>query len=151
MVCLEVYLLPSGSCRVFLQSRTGWTGGRSVWTEQFLPVTSCFHTFPLPLQREPVSTPNKCFRSSWACQPSFVNFILYNQLRYNCSGVKGHMNFTRLAVSSGKQIPVPHLWEKKKKKHKRSLQADGKERRKILVSLAFNTKFSIYHGDYLFI
>lgn len=126
MVCLEVYLLPSGSCRVFLQSRTGWTGGRSVWTEQFLPVASCFHTFPLPLQREPVSTPNKCFRSSRVCQPSFVmlpqgtdkNFISYNQLRCNFSGVKGHMKFTRLAVSSEKQIPVPHLWEEKKKKKK---------------------------------
>lgn len=116
MVCVEENLLPSGSCRVFLQSPTGWTGGRSAWTEQFLPVASCFHTFPLSLQREPVSTPNKCFRNSWVCQPSFVDLILYNQLRYNCSGVKGHMIFTPLAVSSEKQIPVPHSREKKKRR-----------------------------------
>lgn len=78
-------------------SNVSTTCGRSVWTQQFLSAASCFHTFPLPLQDEPVPTANNCFRNSWACQPSSVmlpqgpgeNFILYYQLRCNRSGVKG--------------------------------------------------------------
>lgn len=88
---------------------------------------------------------------------------------------QGSHDFYTLAVSSEKQIPVPHSREKKKKRRKNNTNVigtfgeifymkhsetgteefvrsagGGQRKEENLVSLAINTKFSNY-GDYLFI
>lgn len=118
----------------------------------------CFHTFPLPLQKEPVSTPKQMFKNFWSFQPSFVtslqgkdNFIYF--LLCNGAGVRSDMIFRFWEVSSETPILILRSREGQTnwsvirllgETERKSLKSAGRRRRneKNLVNLAL--KFSIY-------